>query len=273
MYIVNNIILLEMPKSGSSFLRRFFNFYFGHNNIKRSGIHNGISSVKIRDKINNGDIKVISSIRNPFDWYVSNYFFGRDTRDGYYRNIGLRRNEFSLLGIKSTLKNPNILFRDVSEWKRVYDSNEEPFDLLFQDWLHLVLTDRSKDLYNTYGKVADRIGLFTYLFLKIHTFNFNNKIKEFVSTNNTLEFYHNNKIRANVLSMENLVDELINSFEYLGINKERGLEVLNEMKSLNSGLKVNSSNRGSYPSYYGTKEIDLVSEKDRDLIKMYNYNF
>ena len=66
MYIVNNIILLEMPKSGSSFLRRFFNFYFGHNNIKRSGIHNGISSVKIRDKINNGDIKVISSISHFF---------------------------------------------------------------------------------------------------------------------------------------------------------------------------------------------------------------
>ena len=67
MFITDNIILLEMPKTGSSFMRRFMNFYFGHGNIEEIGIHNAITDPKLLKRVQANDIVAVGIIRNPFD--------------------------------------------------------------------------------------------------------------------------------------------------------------------------------------------------------------
>ena len=94
MYFANNIVLLEMPKAGSTFMRRFLDQYYGKENITKVGVHNGIKDHKLKERIKSGELKAISTIRNPYDWYVS-LFAWNAMGKGIYRDIGFRRYEFN----------------------------------------------------------------------------------------------------------------------------------------------------------------------------------
>ena len=48
MYLAENILLLEMLKAGSTFMRRFMDNYFGRENITKMGVHNGVSDKKTK---------------------------------------------------------------------------------------------------------------------------------------------------------------------------------------------------------------------------------
>jgi len=45
---------------------------------------------------------------------------------GGYRDIGFKRFELSIDGAKSLIKNPMILFRDLSQWERVFQDPKFP---------------------------------------------------------------------------------------------------------------------------------------------------
>ena len=62
------------------------------------------------------------SVRNPYSFYVSLRVFniqnkGKDVIDN---RIGLNRSFFTKPGLKSIVRNPMVLFRDLSDWKDTY---------------------------------------------------------------------------------------------------------------------------------------------------------
>lgn len=73
---------------------------------------------------------------------------------------------------------------------------------------------------------------------------------------------------VNIIKMENLV------FNFIDVLTEKGItlsdETINKLKSRN---KVNTSAHKNYRQYYDDNTIELVSKKDRLIIKHFNYEF
>ena len=66
MIIGNNFFIVDMPKSGSTFLRNYFNQY---KNIELTIHHETINQNKRFDLLNLN--QRIGLIRNPYAWYLS----------------------------------------------------------------------------------------------------------------------------------------------------------------------------------------------------------
>jgi hypothetical protein len=73
---------------------------------------------------------------------------------------------------------------------------------------------------------------------------------------------------VNIIKMENLVPNFINVLNEKGITLSD--EIINELKSKD---KVNTSDHKDYRQYYDDECAELVSIKDRLIIKEFNYEF
>ena len=73
---------------------------------------------------------------------------------------------------------------------------------------------------------------------------------------------------VDIIKMENLVPNFINSLESKNIYLPE--ESINKLKSKQ---KVNTSTHKDYRQYYDDESIELVSKKDRLIIKRFNYEF
>lgn len=261
MFIVNDIILLEMPKSGSSYLRRFFSLYFGSENVNKIGLHNGIASKEIFNIVSEGKMKVISSIRNPIDWYVSQYTFSGQTKDGIYRWIGLRRNQLDTLGIKSILRNPFILFRDLKDWRKSYENQEIPEN--FQLWVKLILRSNQHDILKKYGELGNQLGFYSYMFLLIHTYNFNKNYKYLLRGMQISEYYEKFKYPVLIFRLEDdLAKQLITNYSNLGLDKEKVLQTIHKMNEMKGGGMVNKSNRREKEFYHTEESKQMIIKQD-----------
>lgn len=268
MYLAENIILLEMPKSGSTYMRRFMDNYFGKENITKKGVHNGISTKKLLDKIQRGDLIVINTIRNPLDWYVSQFAWNTMGK-GIYRDIGMRRHEISFEGVKSVIKNPMILLRNITEWEEVFRKSHS--EDLFHQYLILLLQEKSHHIDSKYGQLNESldIGLCTYRFLCINTYNFKNNSAELLRTKQLNDFFEINTFPVRYLKMESLENDLLALAHDVGWNIERVKNIIFEM----SKKRYNASKRkDNYMSYYDTDSLNLVKSKDRLIFKLFGYD-
>jgi len=269
MYFVNNLLLLEMPKAGSTFMRRFLENYYGKEKIRKVGIHNGVKDRALKEKILSGELTVLSTVRNPYDWYVS-LFTWNSMGKGIYHNIGLKRYELSMDGIKSVVKNPLILFRDLTQWKEVFQNPQSPE--LFQKWIYLMLHKQSHFVEKEFGDLSKYFGFCTYRFLQLHTFDFYTNYSQILLAGSAKRFYDEYRLPIVFLKTESLTKQLIENTEKIGLDKRKVTEVLEKMVSKNI-IKANSTDRLSYDVYYNKETINLIQEKDKFLFDRFNYTF
>lgn len=269
MFFSDNLLLLEMPKAGSTFMRRFLEHYYGKENIRKEGVHNGIKDQRLKDKILTKELIVLNTIRNPFDWYVS-MFAWNSMGKGVYRNIGLKRFELSVDGAKTVAKNPAILFRDLSEWKEVFQDPNSPE--LFQRWLRLLLEEKSHHVERRFGKLREHMGFCTFRFLQLNTYQFFRNYTQLLNATSVEDFYTTNKLPIIFLRTEALTDELLSKASAAGLEEGKVVAALNTMAEKKM-MKANSSKRLSYEHYYDEATKKLVYEKDEFLIKLFDYAF
>ena len=165
MFISDQLIYIQMQKTGCTHIASVLSELFDGEMV---GKHNAASD----EQIESGRY-FISSIRNPWSWYLSLWTYGVDGNGSIMHKLTKRRIRASL---KNMIRNPSngydeFIFeatKDVKTWRNVYDRNDNVDS--FRKWLRLIHDPANSGRFGEgYGEttVKNFSGLMTYRYLSL----------------------------------------------------------------------------------------------------------
>src|SRR5215212_5182721 len=221
MFVTDKIVYLQMQKTGSTHVTNVLAKYCGGRYEEKHS--------QLKDHRQRGCRLIVSSVRNPWDWYVSQWAFGC-TRHGelrrYFDNLprselrqAVRRGDFG-----SMLRFPLGTLIGRPDWQSLYsDPNNEAN---FREWLRLILEFEGLHIGSqgyASSPVKNAVGLMTYLFLALTT-----KYAEWMRTGRKCRTYDEVSVFADkhgivnqVLRPETLNEDLFNLLKATGADVSR----------------------------------------------------
>jgi hypothetical protein len=268
MYISKKLIYLQMQKCGSSHITSVLRKYIpGRMNEK----HEQMTDYdKFRDRL------IVSSIRNPWDWYVSLWAYGCGDGGGlrkYLTNLPLSeiRHAATHRHLQTTAQSLVRLVTQAGrrpDWTALYSDSSNEAN--FRAWLRLLLGPEgrfiAKEGYSA-SAVKTAAGFMTYRFLSLTTeYNQWNTVGRAASNLEELvAFADRHSIATRILRVESLDQDLADLLQSVGAKVS--FADLSEMR------KTNTSTHRGYSDYYDNETRQLVAERDRLIVDRFGYAF
>jgi hypothetical protein len=266
MFISKKVVYLEMQKTGSTHVRQVLKRYVGGKTGERHEQLTDFESVK--------DRLIVSSIRNPWDWYVSLWTFGCSGSGGFARYLmhapfseirHAARHSGWTAGLAATRRALARIGRH-PQWRKLYSdaANQENF----RRWLTLLLGEEgrfiAKEGYAS-SDIRNQAGFMTFRFLALTTeFNAWNAVGRQTSSRDAIRaFMERHGVARRILRMERLNQDLH------GLLQDIGKPV--SMEDLEAIGKTNAREHAKYGYYYDPKTIDLVAKRDWLIIERFGY--
>jgi hypothetical protein len=268
MYISKNLVYLQMQKTGSSHVTAVLRKYTkGRMNEK----HEQMTDYdKFKDRL------IVSSIRNPWDWYVSLWAYGCREGGGlrkYLSHLPLSeiRHAATHRHLQTTVQSFVRLVSHAGrrpDWDALYSDSSNETN--FRAWIRLLLGAEgrfiAKEDYSA-SAVKSVAGFMTYRFLSLTTeYNqWNSEGRAARSYGDMAAFADRHSIATRILRMESLDQDLADLLQFIGAKVS--LADLSEMR------KTNTSTHRKYVDYYDDETRQLVSERDRLVVDRFGYVF
>ena len=235
MLITDKFTLIHMHKTGGQTLSNIIVNNISNPNIV--GYHYPISEIP------DADISkpVIGIVRNPWDWYVSWYFFNKNAED---RNtLFVILSDGGQADFKTTITNLINLGSDnkSSELYRKALISVLPDSLEGNQGVGL--TKQCIEGFSTNSQ-----GYYSWLFTRMHG-------------NLDAENLH-------IGLFEDLQNSFISIMKKLDVSESEKIE-----QSFASTGKLNSSSRAHYSRYFDDELLQLIQHKESEIIKRYNYQY
>ena len=249
----SNFIYLDVYRTGSSHVLALFE-QIRRDEPVRSFRHSSLT--KGRRWGLAGGKTVFTTVRNPWDWYVSLWAYGADGKSAIRRHLA-----------------PHF---SAGELAALYDRSDAVAS--FRRWLRLmhdadVLNQVMKEHLPQSG-LAPVIGLYTYRFLRVTT-RFPRMLLRHPlirSPHGAVTYHRLLKAYDTVLRNETLDDDLVAFVEShpAGFRDDAVATIRAEASS-----RTNRSRRtlSSYRDYYGDSEAALVASRDRLFLDVFDYRF
>jgi hypothetical protein len=220
------------------------------------------------------DRLIVSSVRNPWDWYVSLWAFGCAGSGGLHKYLtGLPVSEIHhAVKQRSLGASVSAAIRLASrvgrrpDWSGLYaDAFNEAN---FRAWLKLVLGAEgrhiSKEGYSA-SAIKSVAGYMTYRFLALTTEyeKWNSVGRAARNYDDVVAFADRHSIATTILRMESLNENLAEMLQSIGMNVS-----LDELEAIG---KTNASTHRKYSDYYDEETHRLVAERDRFIIDRFGY--
>ncbi|PSB09560.1 hypothetical protein C7B62_12770 [Pleurocapsa sp. CCALA 161] len=269
MFECERLVYLQLQKTGCTHIAQLLNDYIGGKQIQK---HNSLPVNLIGEKY------IIGSIRNPWDWYVSLWAFGCNSKGLFRKKLTSHNlNHLRCFPVKEKkVRSIKALFHEVNKpmslWKKTYADVENP--RLFRDWLHLIFDPMRKyDLTEGYGfsPISSFAGLLTYRYTCVHSnvlkLNklFNNT--DIISFDQLLEFDKQNNLLNGIIRNESLEQDLIQVLKDVGYKL-----TLEEQEEIISRKKINTSKHKPSSFYYDDETVNMVRSREQLIIDKYQYN-
>ncbi len=272
MFVADQLVFLELQKTGGSHIRRLLKQY---TDGEVQGKHNRLLQAP--------DRAVISTIRNPWDWYVSLWAYGVGGKgairsrvetgvdfDYYYRMLpkSMGRNWLSPGEFISAFRHD--ITKPVSQWQKTYRDASDPEE--FQAWIRLLFDKKRRfDIGEGYGfsPVSACAGLLTYRYLRLLTLGDRIFHDQRLSVTSGIEEYDAElNIASSVIKMESLEEDFVHALVDAGVDlsEQQVAEIVNKRDD-----KTNASERKPVAFYYDKETARLVADGDAYLIKKYGY--
>lgn len=203
-----------------------------------------------------GGKTVFTTVRNPWDWYVSLWAYGTDGKSAIRKHLA-----------------PHVSARDMAA---LYDRSDAVAS--FRRWLHLMhdpaVLDRVMKEHLPQSGLSSAIGLYTYRFLRVTT-RFPRLLlrRPFIgSPQGALRHHRLFRAYDTLMRNETLDDDLLALVERFPASFRPGAADVIRSEAAN---RANSSTRtlDSYRSYYGEEEAGLVARRDGFFRDAFGYRF
>ncbi len=268
MFLCDDLIYIQLQKTGCTHIAELFNRLFTG---KKVGKHNSATYQQLHS-----DIIFISSIRNPWDWYVSVWAFGVSGRGLLYQNLTrknrIRKKLQSRLGREQNFGGANVEQQAselVEKWKNVYDSTSNVDS--FRKWLRIIHDPKYRSfLGEGYGNssVHQFCGLMTYRYLRLCCSD-NVWLKQpgkFRCYSDLTDFSSNNCYIDYFIRLENLEESFCEVVEKIRPMTEEERKMVCKFEKTNS-----SSRKLLLRDYYDQESTDIVASSERLVIEKFNY--
>jgi hypothetical protein len=264
MFVSSRLVYLQLQKTGCTHIAKLLDDIVGGEQV---GKHN-----RLPDGMNLEGRRVLGSIRNPWDWYVSLWAFGCKGTGDLYNRLAVRRfgtRRFRKRPLRALALTVKAVTTSTREWREVYQSPEDPD--LFRRWLRMVHDPKYRDsLGEGYGRsrLSQIAGFLTYRYAFLYTreleplytsaFDSQEAVAAYLDAGNVLDF---------AIRQERLEDDLVAALRSSGIElTDDHLAHVYESRRSNTSTRVRDL---SY--YYDPESIDLVAQRDKALIDRYGY--
>jgi hypothetical protein len=266
MFVGKKLVYLQMQKTGSTHVTKVLKQNLNGKTRERHE--------QLEDYESFRDRPIISSVRNPWDWYVSLWAFGCAGSGGFHKY--LVHNPWSEVRHAVKYRKPgpiaDSLVRLVTQigrrpdWKSLYSDVKNEAN--FRAWLKLVLGEEghhiAKEGYSA-SPVKAVIGFMTFRFLALTTAydKWNNAGTKARTYDELIAFVDANTVTNRILRMESLNEELLDLMQSIGKKLT--------MEDLEAIGKTNASSHRKYDTYYDDETYKLVAGRDRFIIERYGY--
>lgn len=262
MFISDNIVFIDLPKCASSNIQRLMGLVLDG---RKQGTH-----VPASDSLINSGRQFWSSIRNPWEWYLSLWAYGCDGKGALYQALTTDLGWLRSRGWKNSIPGAILnLFgnprRHRQAWMDSYADVNEPD--CFRAWLNMLHSPGyAADIGDNYarGLIAGFAGLLTYRYLKLCCTG----SPRSVQTPEALEAFDAEACYIDhFIRVENLQDDL------LGLLTAAGEAISDAHEAeFRSKRKMNvSSRRRPADFYYDEASAELVGRRDRLIVEKFAY--
>jgi hypothetical protein len=266
MFQSDELIYIQMQKTGCTHIASLFSKLFIGEQI---GKHNAATDDQLASCR-----YFISSIRNPWDWYLSLWTYGVQGNGGIRHRL-IKRHVWR--AVKTAAESPrkacvsalHELSKSARSWRKVYDRSDNVAS--FRQWLKRIHDPRhSHSLGEGYGFTSvPRLGGFmTYRYLRLCCRNLEelSRGKSIVRPADLARFEKDNCYIDFFIRQESLEDDFCKAIE-----KVRPLSA-EEKEFVYRAKKLNASQRSlTFSDYYDCESLELVSRREELLIKKFNY--
>jgi hypothetical protein len=264
MFASDKIIYLQMQKAGSTHATKVLQKYCeGRADIQHE---------QLKDPRRHASKLIVSSVRNPWDWYVSLWGFGCRREGGlrdYIDNLPLRELRIAVeqLDFQSVLNFPLRSWSGRPDWLRLYSDVTDAAN--FREWLKLLLGEEGQHIgLEGYAAspVKEAVGLMTYRFLALTTdysawMREGRKCRRY---DDVVAFAQNHMIVNEVLRAETLNDDLLRLLKAAGVD-------VSPIDVVGWG-KHNTTPRRAYIEYFDEETFGLVANRERFIVDRFGYD-
>jgi hypothetical protein len=267
MYISKELIFLQLQKTACTHIEKILKSYLPGETI---GKHGPLT-------FDAGGRRVIGSIRNPFEWYVSLWSYGCLGRGQVHSTLTLGAMPQTLRVLRQRARAPSrwkeipsvltrILRHDALEFQSLYADHDDVE--LFRAWLRRVLQGpEAPYIENDYPMqlVDKHLGLYSYRFLRLFTdFKaWTNLRPKLNNATDVRQYYEDHAICSTFIRNERLEKDLATLLCDIGM-KTTAEELLRE--------KVKASQHRPYSEYYDNELVELVRNKDALICDVFRYD-
>lgn len=267
MFQSDSLVYIQFEKTGCSHIGKLLSKLF---NGEFSEVHH----IPAIDEQLRSSRYFISSIRNPWDWYLSLWTYGVQGKGTITNRLTERRYRLSK---KSILIHPikNLIEfyyerkKDVKMWHSLYDRGDNVES--FRKWLRLIHEpNNSRYIDEDYGRTAiySFCGFMTYRYFYLCCSDTEKlKSSKLISNFTDLARFDNENCYINFFVRQEALEEtLIQAIENVRLLTQEEKEIILTAE------KTNVSQRNLLiTDYYDGESIDLIQNRDRFLIEKFNY--
>lgn len=271
MFINDKLIYIQLQKTGGTHIAKLLSKIFDGEQV---GSHNAASINQI-----NSDKYFVSSIRNPWDWYLSLWTYGVQGKGGVMSRLTKKNRRIELMQkLESPMtKTENVqkkldkVTRNVKLWCHLYKDNSNAES--FRKWLEFIHDPNNAELIGEgYGdsNIARQCGFMSYRYLKLCCTEFNSSNYSNPTSNHLdlVNFERKNCYIDFFIRQESLEEDLCKVIDKIKTITKREKDLIWNAK------KTNTSKRPYSLSYYYDKDsINLVYSRDKLLINKFGYEF
>jgi hypothetical protein len=248
MYEIKDLIFLQMQKSGSTHIAKLLSEIF---NGPAPNEGKGKHSRATEAQINSGKM-IVSSIRSPWDWYISLWTFGCSGKGGLRHRVADAKEN----GPQSSQES----------WAAVYSDKSNVNN--FRKWLHMIFSSKNISLIREGHDMDIDCGFMTYRYIRLCWRE--QRLQRRASTKTYTESLTQQDIEQcyvnYFIKVESLEDELCRI-----VNMIRPLTA-KEQKSIYELERTNASSRVHLTQeYYDRETIDMVQLHDSLIISKFGY--
>jgi len=264
MFASDKIIYLQMQKAGSTHATKVLQRYCdGRADIQHQ---------KLKDHRRHASKLIVSSVRNPWDWYVSLWGFGCRREGGlrdYIDNLPLRelRTALAEFDFQSVLNFAPRSWSGRPDWLSLYSDVNDAAN--FRSWLKLLLGPEGQHI-GLEGYAASpvkaAVGFMTYRFLALTTdysawMREGRKCRRY---SDVIAFAQKHTIVSHVLRAETLNDDLLRLLEAAGVDVSPD--------DVAEWGKHNTTPRRAYAEYFDEETFRLVANRERFIVDRFGYD-